>query len=114
MSAIASGWLRSRALVCSKRHINQLEDELRGIDAYVIEAMRPYQQRWEILQIIPGIDALSAALLRVEIGVDMQRFGSMKQLSSWGGMCPGNHESAGKNKEHAYAQGEPNPTPGSM
>jgi transposase len=89
-----------------QRPINQLEDELWGIDAYVIEAMRPYQQPWEILQTIPGIDALSAAFLRVEIGVAaMQRFGSMKQLSFWGGMCPANNESAGKKKSTRTRKG---------
>lgn len=88
-----------------KRHIDHLEDELRGIDAYLVEAMRPYQEPWELLQTIPGIDALSATLLLVEIGVDMQRFGSMKQLSSWGGMCPGNHESAGKKKSSRSRKG---------
>ena len=31
-----------------------------------------------------------------EIGRNMDRFGSAKHLASWAGMCPGNHESAGK------------------
>ncbi len=51
-----------------------------------LEATRLYQLPWDVLQIIPGIDPLCATLLLVEIDVDMQRFGSMKQLSSSGGM----------------------------
>jgi transposase len=32
----------------------------------------------------------------VEIGVDMAAFGTADRLSKWAGVCPGNHESAGK------------------
>ena len=45
---------------------------------------------------IPGVDTLSAAELIVEIGTDMSAFGSAAKLSMWAGVCPGNHESAGK------------------
>jgi transposase len=39
---------------------------------------------------------LGAALLLVEIGNDMEAFGSVDRLASWVGICPGNNESAGK------------------
>lgn len=58
--------------------------------------MRPYQAQWEALQTIPGIDAVAAATLLVETGINMQHFGSVQQFCSWAGMCPGQHESAGK------------------
>ncbi|HAT50363.1 MAG: IS110 family transposase [Nitrospirae bacterium] len=79
-------------------HIRFLSDELAQIDTLLIEGMAPYRQEWQRLQTIPGLDQIGAALLLVEIGTDMERFGSAARLSAWAGMCPGNNESAGKRK----------------
>ena len=79
-------------------HIRWLEDRVREINRQVVAAMKPYQEEWHLLQTIPGIDELSAAMLLAEIGPDMSCFGSKDHLSSWAGMCPGNNESAGKKK----------------
>jgi len=35
-------------------------------------------------------------MLLVEIGDDMDAFGTADRLASWAGVCPGNNESAGK------------------
>lgn len=45
---------------------------------------------------IPGISRRTAEGILAEIGLDMSRFPSSRHLASWAGMCPGNHESAGK------------------
>jgi transposase len=79
-------------------HILWLEARLAELDGQVVAAMQPYGEEWQLLQTIPGIDELSAAMLLVEIGPDMERFGSSEHLSSWAGLCPGNHESAGKKR----------------
>lgn len=60
-------------------------------DPFVREAVR-------LLQTLPGVGRLVAEVIVAEIGVEMSRFGSEKHLSSWAGMCPGNNESAGKQK----------------
>lgn len=86
-------------------HMGFLAEELRHIDEYIFEAMAPYQQQWEFIQTVPGIDQIGAALLLVEIGVDMERFGSKENLASWAGMCPGNNESAGKRKSGKTRKG---------
>jgi hypothetical protein len=42
-----------------------------------------------------------------EIGLDMQRFHSAQHLASWAGVCPGNHESAGKRLSGKARKGDP-------
>ncbi len=86
-------------------HIVFIREEVRQIDAYIFDAMAPYKQQWEFLQTVPGIDKIGAAMLIVEIGVDMERFGSKENLASWAGMCPGNNESAGKRKSGKTRKG---------
>jgi transposase len=49
-----------------------------------------------LLCTIPGISRPAAEGILAEIGLDMDRFPSFGHLASWAGMCPGNHESAGK------------------
>ena len=67
-------------------------------DPFVREALR-------LLQTIPGVGRLVAEVIVAEIGVEMSRFGSEKHLSSWAGMCPGNNESAGKQKSGKTRKG---------
>jgi transposase len=53
-------------------------------------------QAVDLLQTIPGVGARVAETLVSEIGADMTPFPTAGHLASWAGMCPGNHESAGK------------------
>jgi transposase len=79
-------------------HISWLEDQMDEIDAQIVAAMVPYEKEWQLMQTIPGVNKMSAAMLLTEIGTDMDCFGNKKRLSSWAGMSPGNNESAGKKK----------------
>lgn len=54
---------------------------------------------------IPGIDQIASALILIEIGGDMTRFGSPNRLAAWAALCPGNNESAGKRKSGRIGQG---------
>jgi transposase len=79
-------------------HIETLQRELAEIDRYLLEAMQPYAWAHQLLQTIPGIDEIAAALILIEIGDDMARFGCAARLAGWAALCPGNNESAGKRK----------------
>jgi transposase len=79
-------------------HVIHFEQELARIDAELIEAMGPYRWAWALLQTISGIDAIASAMILIEIGDDMSRFGDADRLASWAALCPGNNESAGKRK----------------
>ena len=58
-----------------------------------------------LLESIPGVGIRTAQTIVAEIGVDMERFPSAKHLASWAGVCPGNHESAGKRKSGQPTKG---------
>lgn len=86
-------------------HIMWLSKTLADIDRQVVAAMKPYKTQWSLLQGIPGVDEISAAMLLAEIGTDMSVFGSKDKLCSWAGICPGNNESAGKKRVVGCAKG---------
>jgi len=69
--------------------------------------MQPYNEQWQVLKTMPGIDKVSAAVIISEIGVDMQRFGSSERFCSWAGMSPGNNGSAGKRMSSRTTKGSP-------
>jgi transposase len=52
-------------------HIRYLEIEMANLDTYLIDAMAPYADYWQLLQTLPGIDQISAAMILVEIGTDL-------------------------------------------
>lgn len=88
-----------------RSHLRDLEARQAKLDAYLVEAMQPYAWAHRLLQTIPGIDEIAAAMILVEIGDDLTRFGSADRLASWAALCPGNHESAGKKKSGKTRKG---------
>lgn len=52
-----------------------------------------------------GVEQRTAEIVVSEIGVDMSRFPSANHLASWGALCPGNNESAGKRKSGKTRKG---------
>ncbi len=87
--------------------IEYLEDKIASFDQYLLGQLASYQGVLNLLQTVPGIDQIGAALLLVEIGDDMSVFESPDRLASWAGICPGNNESAGKRKTGRTRKGNP-------
>jgi transposase len=87
------------------RRMAAIEADLRQLDARIEAAAEPFRAQRQLLQQIPGVDALIAVTLIAECGTDMTVFGSAQRLAAWAGVCPGNHESAGKQKSAATRKG---------
>jgi transposase len=86
-------------------HIEELEARMTRFDQALIQGLEVWRPQLILLQTIPGVDLMGAALLLVEIGADMNSFGSAEKLASWVGICPGNNESAGKRKSGKTRKG---------
>jgi transposase len=87
------------------RHIEEIEARIARFDARLLEELQEERNTLALLQTLPGVDLIGAAMLLVEIGTDMDAFGSADRLASWVGICPGNNESAGKRKSGRVRKG---------
>lgn len=115
----ALGTVRIHAKVVNARHVKNVPgrktdisdvhgQSARAMIKALIANKTPHEvlEFWlAFLQILPGIDLIGAAMLLVEIGTDMDAFGSADRLASWVGICPGNNESAGKRKSGRVRKG---------
>src|SRR5215475_8986746 len=85
-------------LAIQLRRLEAAESDVKILDARIAERLAPYDVQMSHLMQIPGVDWLVAAVLIAEIGVDMRVFVSAYHLAAWAGVCPGSHQSAGKQK----------------
>jgi transposase len=86
-------------------HIEYLETMMVRFEKELLDGVQAWNPQLVLLQTIPGIDTIGAAMLLVEIGPDMASFGNAQRLASWVGICPGNNESAGKRKSGKTRKG---------
>jgi transposase len=87
-------------------HVDQLSVAIEGLDAEVDRVILPFSEQHRRLTTIPGVGKRSAEVIIAEIGVDMSRFPTASHLASWAGICPGNHESAGKRRSGKARKGD--------
>jgi transposase len=96
------------ALMCRLHltHLDQLDAMIAALDEQIEQMMQPFCAQRELIMSIPGIAVGASAAVISEIGADPAAwFPSAEHLASWVGLCPGNHESAGKRRHGAPRKG---------
>jgi transposase len=92
-------------LELQRQRLEAAEKDLAALEQRIRQKLEPYTAQLVLLDEIPGVDWTLAAVIIAELGVDMSVFGSVSQLASWAGVCPGNNESAGKRKSSRIPSG---------
>jgi transposase len=87
-------------------HLDYLDESIERLSVEVDRVIAPFAPLRDLLSTIPGVDKRIAEAIIGEIGVDMSRFPTAAHLASWAGMCPGQHESAGKSRRGTSRPGD--------
>lgn len=78
--------------------IDLLDRHITAISSMIDTLVNDHDLAWarELLTTIPGISTTGAENVLAETGVEMTAFETPGHLTSWAGVCPGQHESAGR------------------
>jgi transposase len=94
--------------------VEALEALIARFEARIEEAMgpsngeaKPSGEAASRLRGIPGVSRRAAEGIVAELGPDLASFPTAGHLSSWAGLCPGDHESAGRRRSGKTTQGSP-------
>jgi transposase len=87
-------------------HLDYIDESIGRLQAGIDEVIAPFADARDRLMTIPGVNKIIAEAIIAEIGVDMSVFPTPAHLASWAGMCPGQHESAGKSKHGTARRGD--------
>jgi len=96
-------WMLREALA----HLKHIEKAITDLQAEIGKRMQAYEDQIQHLVTIPGVDRIVAWTIIAELGTDMSVFPDAKHVASWVGICPGNHESAGKQMSGRTRKGNP-------
>ncbi|HUR82012.1 MAG TPA: IS110 family transposase [Thermoanaerobaculia bacterium] len=87
------------------QRLAEIDETVAQLDACIEERVKPYEDLIVLLCTIPGMKRVSAAAILAEVGPDMAVFETADRLSAWGGVAPGNNESAGKHRPESRRKG---------
>ena len=96
------GFLVHRLLI-QERNLQQQERALEHAIARRLNERE--KQAIELWDTIPGVNATVASVLVAELGTNPEQFPDAHHAASWVAICPGNHESAGKQKSGKTRKG---------
>jgi transposase len=85
----------------------QLQQRQVAIESQLANSVPLYEDLISRLDEIPGINRDAAIEILGEIGNDMAPWEDHRRLAAWAGLCPGNHESAGKHRKVGVRKGNP-------
>lgn len=93
--------LRGRIRPHHRMMLGELMEDLEFVERKILRLEQAIAAQTDVdtlarLATIPGVDLITAWTLLAELGSDMRVFSSPHHAASWAGLCPGNHESAGK------------------
>lgn len=105
--ALTGQFRRHHAFLLSEllAHLDYLEEAVDRLSARIEEQLRPFAESARLLDVIPGVNQRTIEGIVAEIGIDMSPFPSDRHVSSWTGICPGHHESAGKRQSGTPRKG---------
>jgi transposase len=86
-------------------HVDFLDATIAALTEQIDARTEPFQAAKQLLSSVPGFDRLVIDTVIAETGADMSRFPSPGHLAKWAGVCPGNHESAGKRRRVGITPG---------
>jgi transposase len=85
--------------------IDFLDEAIEQLTSELDRRLVPFEPMLTGLDTIPGVDRIGAVSILAETGGDMHRFATAGHLCSWGAMCPGHNESAGKRRSGRTRKG---------
>jgi transposase len=88
-------------------HIGELDAAITRMNQEIATRLHAEDEALALLDTIPGVSERIAQGILAELGADMSHFPSAKHLASWAGLCPGNHESAGRHLSGKTRKGSP-------
>ena len=88
-------------------HLAELDERISEVSAEVARRLAPFEAQLRRLEQQPGVGRRTAETIAAELGLDMSRFPTHRHCASWGALCPGQHQSAGKQKSGRVRKGNP-------
>lgn len=79
-------------------HIDFLDEAIEALTGEIANRFDPFESIASLWRTIPGVGHHTAEVMVAEIGTDLAKFPTDKHLTSWAGVAPGSHESAGKRR----------------
>jgi transposase len=86
------------------QQIDQIEQHVIDLDRALAQALAAHQEAVERLCEIPGIGVRTAQYLIAETGSGAEPFESPGKLASWVAICPGQQESAGRDRQQPFGE----------